>query len=92
MATRKSFDKERWEAMTGMEMSQLLPECETLKVQERLLTMPGMKSCQQSRNNPGSRSRQRKTVSLLHPSAGLAAGNAGCHWKSTAAHSCKFPE
>ena len=28
MATRKSFDKERWEAMTGMEMSQLLPECE----------------------------------------------------------------
>ena len=28
MATRKSFDKERWEAMTGTEMSQLLPECE----------------------------------------------------------------
>lgn len=50
--------------------------------------MPGMKSCRQSRNNPGSRSRQRKTVPLLHPSAGLAAGNAGCHWKSTAAHSC----
>ena len=46
--------------------------------------MPGMKSCQQSRNNPGSRSRQRKTVPLLHPSAGLAAGNAGCHWKNTA--------
>ena len=31
MATRKSFDKERWEAMTGTEMSQLLPECENLE-------------------------------------------------------------
>ena len=31
MATRKSFDKERWEAMTGTEMSQLLPECENPK-------------------------------------------------------------
>lgn len=28
MATKKSFNKEQWEAMTGTEMSRLLPECE----------------------------------------------------------------
>ena len=67
MATRKSFDKERWEAMTGMEMSQLLPECENPESAGEVTEHAGMKSCQQSRNNPGSRSRQRKTVPLLHP-------------------------
>lgn len=38
MATRKSFDKERWEAMTGTEMSQLLPECENLESAEGAFT------------------------------------------------------
>lgn len=31
MATKKSFSKEQWEAMTGTEMSRLLPECENLE-------------------------------------------------------------
>lgn len=31
MATKKSFDKEQWEAMTGTEMSRLLSECENLE-------------------------------------------------------------
>lgn len=53
MATRKSFDKERWEAMTGMEMSQLLPECENPESAGEVTDHAGKKSCRQSRNNPG---------------------------------------
>ena len=92
MATRKSFDKERWEAMTGMEMSQLLPECENPESAGEVTEHAGNEILPTVTEQSGSRSRQRKTVPLLHPSAGLVAGNAGCHWKSTAAHSCRFPE
>ena len=38
MATKKSFNKEQWEAMTGTEMSQLLPECENLESTEGAFT------------------------------------------------------
>ena len=41
MATRKSFDKERWEAMTGMEMSQFLPECENPESAEEVTDHAG---------------------------------------------------
>lgn len=38
MATKKSFNKEQWEAMTGTEMSQLLLECENLESAEGAFT------------------------------------------------------
>lgn len=38
MATKKSFSKEQWEAMTGTEMSQLLPDGENLESAKGLFT------------------------------------------------------
>lgn len=38
MATKKSFSKEQWEAMTGTEMSQLLPDGENLESAEESFT------------------------------------------------------
>ena len=38
MATKKSFSKEQWEAMTGTEMSQLLPDGENVESTEESFT------------------------------------------------------
>ena len=38
MATKKSFSKEQWEAMTGTEMSQFLPDGENLESTEESFT------------------------------------------------------
>ena len=38
MATKKSFNKEQWEAMTGTEMSQFLPDGENLESTEESFT------------------------------------------------------
>ena len=92
MATRKSFDKERWEAMTGMEMSQLLPECENPESAGEVTDHAGNEILPTVTEQSGIQEPAEKDGSALHPSAGLVAGNAGCHWKSTAAHSCRFPE
>ena len=92
MATRKSFDKERWEAMTGMEMSQLLPECENPESAGEVTDHAGNEILPTVTEQSGIQEPAEKDGSAPHPSAGLVAGNAGCHWKSTAAHSCRFPE
>jgi len=74
MATRKSFDKERWEAMTGMEMSQLLPECENPESAGEVTEHAG-----------------NEILPTVTEQSGIQEP-AGCHWKSTAAHSYRFPE
>ena len=92
MATRKSFDKERWEAMTGMEMSQLLPECENPESAGEVTDHAGNEILPTVTEQSGIQEPAEKDGSAPASSAGLVAGNAGCHWKSTAAHSCRFPE
>lgn len=58
MATRKSFDKERWEAMTGTDMSQFLPECENPESAGEVADNAGNEILptvtEQSENPPGS--------------------------------------
>ena len=103
MATRKSFDKERWEAMTGMEMSQLLPECENPESagevtdhagNEILPTVTEQSGIQEPAEKDGSAPASKCRISGRQRRLSLGRGrlNAGCHWKSTAAHSCRFPE
>ena len=54
MATRKSFDKERWEAMTGMEMSQCAGEVSEHAGNEFLPTVTEQSGIQEPAEKDGS--------------------------------------
>ena len=99
MATKKSFSKEQWEAMTGTEMSQFLPDGENLESTEESFTGDvGIETpltvTEQSEIPSGNLQNARWGEKIGQffdtPLSGLAADSEGCHWKNTVPLSCKF--
>ena len=95
MATKKSFSKEQWEAMTGTEMSQFLPDDENVESTGESFTgnvgngTPLTVTEQFEIQSGNLQMPMGKDGAFRHPVVGLAADSEGCHWKNTVPLSCK---